>query len=430
MLQKILSSKLVIISLITLFLLIPLSLISDKISERNNYLTQAKNSVAKSWTGDQQLMGPLIVIPYEVETKLEVWNKATNETTVKIQKRSEQKFFIPDSINVNASVEVDTRYKGIYKIPVYISKINISGVVNTQLMQKEIREINSLSDSVTFGKPYLSTTVSDPRGINSIPVLSWGNEKIAFQPGSKQSENNSGLHAYLPDLESFTGSKTGFNYDVELRGMESLSFALVGQEISVKLSSLWPHPEFIGRFLPLTRTIDASGYQAEWKLTSFASNIIANIRQCESGNCKDLFASGFGVKHIEPVDVYLQSESSVKYGLLFIGLSFVAFFIFEVLKKLPIHAIQYTLVGVAISIFYLLLVSLSEHIAFAMAYLIATLSCVGLLMFYLYYVLRGFKLALIFASFLTRLYGVLYVIISAEDYALLMGSVLAFITLA
>jgi inner membrane protein len=211
--------------------------------------------------------------------------------------------------------------------------------------------------------------------------------------------------------------------------MESLSFVPVGEEVSLKLSSSWPHPEFIGKFLPVSRTIDETGYQAEWKITSFASSILEKVHQCESGNCSQLFNGQLGVRHIEPVDVYSQSQRSLKYGFLFIGLSFISFFIFETVRELPIHAIQYTLVGCAIAIFYLLLVSLSEHIEFAIAYAIATLSCVCMLMYYLRYVLGGAKEAAAFSGLLLLLYGVLYVIISAEDYALLMGGCLTFVTL-
>jgi inner membrane protein len=255
-------------------------------------------------------------------------------------------------------------------------------------------------------------------------------EEISFKPGSKLSTNSAGIHAYLPDLDDHPGSgKIDFNFHLELRGMESLTFVPVGEEVTLKLSSSWPHPEFIGKFLPVSRTIDETGYDAEWKITSFASNIVENVRQCESGNCSELFDGQFGVRHIEPVDVYLQSERSIKYGFLFIGLSFISFFIFETVRELPIHAIQYTLVGCAVAIFYLLLVSLSEHIEFALAYAIATLSCVCMLLYYLRYVLGGHKEAAAFSALLLLLYGVLYVIISAEDYAFLMGGCLTFVTL-
>ena len=212
--------------------------------------------------------------------------------------------------------------------------------------------------------------------------------------------------------------------------MEGLSFIPVGKEAEISATSPWPHPQFTGSFLPVTREISQQGYQAVWKITSFASNITDKISKCEYGMCNELFSSEFGVKHIEAVDVYLQSERSVKYGMLFIGLSFISFFIFEIIMRLPIHPIQYTLVGIAIAIFYLLLISLSEHISFFFAYVIASLCCTGLLMFYLRYVLGGYKQALGFSVLLSLLYAVLYVIISAEDLALVMGAFVTFTSLA
>jgi inner membrane protein len=419
--QKILSIKIIVIALIALLLLIPLSMISGKIAERSYFLDHARDSVAASWTSSQQVMGPVIVIPYVVEKKVEV-NKTVFQSCMK--------FILPGSVIIDAVVKNDVRYKGIYKVPIYTTLLSVSGELDMQLLRKEIETIKELGESVKIGKAYLVTTVSDPRGINSIPTLNWMGEEISFKPGSELSTNSSGIHAYLPDLDDHPGSgKIDFNFHLELRGMESLSFVPVGEEVTLKLSSSWPHPEFIGKFLPVSRTIDETGYDAEWKITSFASNIVENVRQCESGNCSELFDGQFGVRHIEPVDVYLQSERSIKYGFLFIGLSFISFFIFETVRELPIHAIQYTLIGCAVAIFYLLLVSLSEHIEFALAYAIATLSCVCMLLYYLRYVLGGHKEAAAFSGLLLLLYGVLYVIISAEDYAFLMGGCLTFVTL-
>ena len=431
--QKNLTTKLAVIGFIALVLIIPLSMISGKISERQNYLNQAKYSVASSWTGSQQIMGPVIVIPYEVEKTIEVWDEGMKEKITKRTKKTKKKYILPELVTINATVANDIRYKGIYKVPVYTALLDVSGELDMRSLQKTIERIRSSGDSVKMGRAYLVTTVSDPRGINSIPTLNWLGKQLSFKPGSRLSANSGGIHAYLPNdflkLNRKDTKRIAFNFQLELRGMETLSFIPVGQEAVVKISSSWPHPEFIGLFLPASRTIDDSSYQAEWKITSFASNIAEKILQCERGKCKKLFEGEFGVRHIESVDVYLQSGRSVKYGFLFIGLSFITFFIFEIVKKLPIHAIQYTLVGCAIAIFYLLLVSLSEHIHFALAYGIASVCCISLLLYYLRYVLGGYKQAAAFSAMLLLLYGVLYVIISAEDFAFLMGGFLTFATL-
>jgi inner membrane protein len=239
-----------------------------------------------------------------------------------------------------------------------------------------------------------------------------------------------GVNAALLGLLNDKNEDIVLQFELELRGMEALELVPLGLDTTVSISSNWQHPQFSGMFLPTTHNVEESGYQAKWHVSAFASNIVEKVKGCENGNCKALLSSVFGVNHIEPVDVYLRSERSVKYSLLFIGLSFISFFLFELLKKLPIHPIQYTLVGCAIALFYMLLFSLSEHVNFFVAYFFATVSCVSLMFFYLMFVLKGKKEAAVFSILLSILYSLLFVIISAEDYGLLMGSVLSFVTLA
>jgi inner membrane protein len=212
--------------------------------------------------------------------------------------------------------------------------------------------------------------------------------------------------------------------------MDEIKFYPAALNYQLSLNSPWQHPKFSGDFLPLSRTISDQGFDAQWEVSSFASNMEEKIALCEVNKCEEVLKGNFGVEFIEPVNVYLQSERSLKYGFLFIVLIFVAFFLFEVLKKLPIHPIQYGLVGLAIALFYLLLLSLSEHLNFLLSYFIAALGSVTLISFYLVNVLRNAKTAGLFAGLLTLLYFTLYIIVSAEDFALLMGSTLVFIVLA
>jgi len=277
-------------------------------------------------------VGPIIVIPFEVEKVVRIWNKERSENTTKTIKETQRKLILVDRLTIESSLDNDIRYKGIYKVPVYTSQLKISGEFDPTNFNNAIESINNIAGEVKIGRPYLSTTVSDPRGINSIPSLNWAGKKLAFEPGSQLKTNSNGIHAYLPELSGELRQKVeliNFNFNLELRGMETLSFIPIGEEATINVSSSWPHPEFLGMLLPVSRTIESTGYSAQWKITSFASNIEEKLRQCEKRNCNSLYASGFGVRHIEPVNVYLQSERSVKYGLLFIGLSFITFFIFE-----------------------------------------------------------------------------------------------------
>ena len=436
--QRALAIKISVIVLLIILLLIPLTMISDKIAERSNYEDFARNSIAKSWTGSQQVVGPILVIPYDREWQTETWSEKTKSMLIKDHKETLYEYVLPTQLNITANVETETRSRGIYKIPVYSSSLKFSGSFNLDDLEQAIKTVAEYKDTTNLGRFFLAVTVTDPRGINSIPELIWEGMKYPFKPDSKLASSDNGVHAVLPEyseqwpsmFRAEIGGDAKFEFGLDLRGMESLMFTPTGKTSSVALSSSWPHPEFSGVFLPNTRQISDAGFNAKWQVTSFASNIEKKAADCAVGLCTNLFKSGFGVKLIEPVDIYLQSERSVKYGLLIISLTFVTFFIFEILKGLPIHAIQYTLVGLAIAIFYLLLISLSEHISFGLSYLIATLSCVGLMMFYLSYVLKGYRQAAIFSAMFLLLYGVLYVIIRAEDFSLLMGSILTFTVLA
>ncbi|MFL0797787.1 MAG: cell envelope integrity protein CreD [Cellvibrionaceae bacterium] len=416
--------KLGIIFFIAILLNIPLSMISSKTHERSEFRHEAYNAIAKSWTRSQKIIGPIIQVPFTVEATKSVWDKNLNsykDTTSKIKKSM---WFVVDELSIVSHVDNDVRYKGIYEVPVYTTKLSFEG----SLLDGVIENIEQRPDLVEIHSPILSLSVSDPRGINSIPKLKIGSNEQSFMPGSLLPFNSSGIHTKL-DKKILT-DEVSFSFDIEIRGMDKLSFVPVSKDAQVSMASQWPHPSFLGDFLPSERTIDDSGYQAEWKITSFASNIEEKVRSCAQDNCQSLTNSDFGVRHIDPVDVYLQSERSVKYGFLFIALSFITFFLFEILKSMSIHSVQYALVGFAVAIFYLLLLALSEHLSFALAYLMATISCIGLLHIYLTSILQSFKHAAIFSLVFSILYGVLYLIIKSEDFALLMGSILTFTALS
>ncbi|WP_048688346.1 cell envelope integrity protein CreD [Catenovulum maritimum] len=428
--QKNLTTKIVIIIFISLVLLIPLAMVSDQIRDRQRFLAEATQSVAQSWTGRQQVVAPILVIPYEmIGTKFVYDSKA--EKMVEKPYRIQKSYFLkPKTTQITVDTLDSARQKGIYSIPVYTSKIQIKAELASEQI-KQILSTQTLTDGakVKFEPAYISVMVSDPRGINRVPNLKLANQTFEFYPGSKLEKYQNGLHAQIGDLKKLDLTNLTLEFEFDLRGMEQLAFVPVGNNVSITAKSNWPHPQFTGQFLPTKLSISDAGYQAQWQVTSFASNIQNKLDDCANGECKALLNSALGIKHIEAVDVYLQSERSTKYGILFIGLTFIAFFIFEVVKQLRIHPIQYTLVGLSISIFYLLLLSLSEHIAFITAYAIASFACVSLLMFYLYFVLKSLIRASLCALAIGILYAVLYVIISAEDFALAMGSALVFIVL-
>ena len=412
---------------LVILLIIALEMISGIISERTTYRNEAKLSIARSWTGGQQIIGPILIIPYQEMVKSTTWNKETKEEVIHTRQVHRKIFLMPEDLEINSSANTEMRSRGMYKVPVYTALLNFKGQFSNKPLLSSLKENKNI---VGIGKPYLSVIITDIRGIPSRPALIWNQEETRFLSGSHVNGAPRGMHAVLPAVNTDSEKNYPFTFALTLRGMENLSFAPLGMNTSVSLQSDWPHPSFTGGYLPEKHDESAVGFNAAWRVSSFSSDIKHHLEKCKKEKCNELLANTFGVALIQPVDIYQQSERSVKYGILFISLTFVAIIVFEIIKKLNIHPIQYLLVGLALAIFYLLLVSLSEHIAFHWAYLIATAASTALLCFYLTGVMRSFKQGLFFSFLITILYGILFVILRAEDFALLMGCLLLFAALA
>jgi inner membrane protein len=272
--------------------------------------------------------------------------------------------------------------------------------------------------------------VSDQRGIAVPPSLTWNNAPIAFQPSAALPNATAGMHAPLPDIAVDKANTVPFAFTMELRGMSAMNFALLSENTHVQLAANWANPSFTGELLPEKRDITDQGFTAEWRASSFSYDVSSALEQCRKGECASLLQRAVGFELIQPVDVYQQSERSIKYAALFILLTFMALVLFELLKKLRIHPIQYTLVGMALLVFYLLLISLSEHLLFLYAYSIGAIASMALLTCYFGAILHSRKFGLILGAALATLYVLLYVILQSEENALLMGSVLIFVMLA
>lgn len=432
--NKTLLIKIGVISVIGIILLLVLESVSGTIWERQSFQAVAKSSVARSWTGSQKIFGPILAVPYRIKWNTEEWSENGKRKIVRHKSREGIKYILASSSQLEAKIVTDIRYQGIYQFPVYSTDLNIKGNFLAENIAEKIKvSLPNQNAKLTYAQPYLALAVSDARGINNVPMLNWEKKDFVFKAGSRLSFMDRGLHAPLPEdlLKTVNGKgELPFSLSLSLRGMDEIKFYPTASNYQLSLVSPWPHPKFQGDFLPLSRKITDQGFDAQWEVSSFASNIEEKILLCEKKQCEEVMSGSFGVEFIEPVDVYLQSERSLKYGFLFIVLIFVAFFLFEVLKKLPIHPIQYGLVGLAIALFYLLLLSLSEHVEFLLSYFLAAVASIVLISFYLVKVLNNGKSALVFGGLLALLYLTLYIIVSAESFALLMGSALVFIVLA
>ncbi len=415
--------KLGVIALLILLLLIPLLMIGGLVEERQRQRDHVLQDIARSSSYRQQLTGPILVLPY---TKvLHEWKTQakTGERYLEQRQVRGRLYFLPERFELNGRVVTELRARGIYQARLYHSDNQVSG-------RFELPARFGLGDELglyQFDAPLLAVGISDIRGIGNALQLRLNGATLDFAPGSGDERFGAGVHVPLPALDSQGGQRLEFAFDLKLQGTEQLSVVPVGRDSRVSLQADWPHPSFVGEYLPTQREVSAQGFSAHWQTSFFATDLEQSLQECVRKNkCDGLFGRRFGVSFVDPVDQYLKSDRAIKYALLFIGLTFAVFFLFEVLKRLAVHPLQYALVGMSLALFYLLLLSLSEHLGFALAYGLSAAACVALNAFYVTHVLHSRLRGGAFGLLLAALYGLLYGLLSAEDYALLMGSLLVF----
>ena len=421
--NKNLTIKLGAIALLILLLLIPLLMIDGIIDDRQQLRDGVLEDIARSSSYSQQLSGPVMVVPYRKVVRTWKTNEKTNQRYEELGEERGRLYFLPERFELDGQVQTELRARGIYQARLFHADNRINGHFSLPA-QLGIKE--DFAD-YQFDAPFLAVGISDIRGIENALKLELDGQRLDFVPGTQVGWLGEGVRVTLPTLDTRNATELTFGFDLRLQGTGSLQVLPVGKASRVSLAANWPHPSFIGNFLPAKREINDQGFNADWQTTFFSTNLQEAMNRCVLGNdCEAFNGRSFGVSFIDPVDQYLKSDRAIKYALLFIVLTFAGFFLFEVLKSLAVHPVQYALVGVALAFFYLLLLSLSEHIGFALAYLLSASGCVLLIGFYVCHVLHSVRHGLSFSAGLAALYGLLYGLLSAEDYALLMGSLLLF----
>ncbi|HYD56613.1 MAG TPA: cell envelope integrity protein CreD [Burkholderiales bacterium] len=399
--------KALVVGALAAALLVPVSMIRELVGERQQRAAEAVAGIAEGWGHRQVVEGPYVAIPYErhwTEVKRETVDGRPRET--RIERKESQVLRAPAaSVDWIAGAEISEKQRSLYKARLYSARLQAKG----RLVVPATAPHEDGTSRYRWGVPRLVLGISDPHGIRAATVSVDGRD-LAFSAGPGDRPVAAGLHALLPGARAAT---LDFALALDLGGSESLAIAPRGADTTVAMRADWPHPSFLGRFLPERHEIGAGGFSASWRVSRLAAQ-----------GTEPLIVS-----FVEPAGLYQQLERAGKYGFLFIGLTFAAFFLFEVLRRLPIHPVQYALVGLALAMFFLLLTALSEHIAFAYAYAAAALACVVLLTGYLFFVLRG-PIAFAFGAALAGVYAILYLLLKAEDYSLLGGSVFLFVALA
>ena len=420
--KQTLLKKVLVISVLVGLLMVPLLMIQGVVFERSAYRNEASHGIAQSWTGSQNVIGPLFVVPYKVHYTEKHWDENLKRYELRPVTQERKLIIAPQKLMIDAEVRTETRKRGIYEVPVYHGEL----VFNGQFDLRPLDELhNQENTDVELLPAYLSVSISDARGIETQPMLTWLGAEQEFAADARILGLRNGIHAMVGSLTR-EDTPASFHFVMQLRGMENLGFSPVGKSSTVKVAANWPSPSFTGRYLPTTREISEGGFSAIWNVSSFSSNVAQLLDKCGASDCSALGNDTFGVKLFNSVDIYQQSERSVKYGILFIVLTFVAFFLFEIMKGLRLHPMQYLLVGLDLSVFYLLLISLSEHMPFGLAYVIATLASTSLIAFYVSSVLHSIRLGSMISGALLLLYAMLFGILGSEDNALLMGALLIF----
>lgn len=451
--------KLLALGGVIVLLMIGLGMIEGVVRDRQYYRSETERNVAQSLAGEQTLLGPLIH-----SSCVESWDEVSGtgkDRSVREQRREFMLTALPENLKMRTSAVMEQRARGVHTVNAYTLK----AVVTAEWPGlAQLQPQRSMKDSrMQCGAPILMMAVGDQRGIRSAHVELDGKD-LALKPGTFHPIYTRGLHTSLPD--SLRGEKQPVNvaFELELVGTRNVSLVPIATNNDVQMQSAWPHPSFTGRFLPSEREVSDEGFTANWRVSALATTAQQDVRLgrrvCSAGmgdgdsygarsyeaaataaaavdaaadaataqpapGCADSFSVSF----VDPVNPYSLSDRAIKYGVLFIALTFVAVGLFELMKKLRVHPVQYLLVGAALTSFFLLLVSLSEHFSFGMSYALASGACVLLLGYYASHILGGLKMGLPFGAGIALLYGMLYVLLQLEQTALIVGSVALFLVL-
>jgi len=407
--------KLFATGFLILILLIPTYMIRSLIHERENRRYNTIEEISSKWGREQTIAGPIVTVPYGIYSK---------DKGEKVLKSVKYAHFLPDELNIDGNISPDIRYRGIYETVVYKSDLKFTG----KFPSPNFKDFNIPDDNIIWEDAFISLGIPDMRGIEKNIEINMNNNVYSFTPGIETKDIiDSGLSVQVPIKNGDNPEKSyEFSFDINLKGSKELNFIPLGKETNVKLISNWDNPSFDGTFLPDEREITNNGFNAKWNVLY----LNRDYPQKWIGKSYNIFNSAFGVKLLMPVDEYQKTMRSVKYAVMFISLTFMIFFFVEVINKKRIHPIQYILVGLALVIFFTLLLSLSEHTNFNLAYIIASIATILLITAYSKTIFNNNLLTILMGSVLLILYGFMYTILQLQDYSLLLGSIGLFIVLA
>jgi len=413
--------RLLVMGFLMLVLLVPLTMVQSVVTERAGRRNEVAEEISGTWGAAQTIAGPVLVVPYRWTT-----TDDNGKQTQCISRAS----FLPEALDVQGVADTEVRKRTLFKVVVYKARLKVSG----RFARPEMAGLIRPGAEPLWNEATVNIGVSDPRGIARRMTLKWNGQDIPLAPSiTDASLFTTGLHAPAQFSVAGPAAAIPFAFDLDLNGTRDLRLVPAGSETSLQLSSPWPHPGFTGAPLPESRSVTDQGFTAAWRVPYFGRGFPPAWTDSVLDREKlklQADAAAFGVSFVQPVDVYQQAERAVKYAVLFIVLTFVVFFLCEVMRSRLLHPVQYLFVGFAICVFYLLLLSISEHVGFDVAYAVAATATTLLIGSYSVFVLGGAGQGVFLGVAVAALYAFLYLLLRLEDYALLAGSVGLFVMLA
>ncbi len=410
-LRESVSLKMAVVGFLTLLLLIPVAMLSELVSERSELRATAAADIMRGWGGPQLVAGPVLMIPARVASS-DANSRRVTDTRLNV---------LPAVLDVDATLDSEVLYRGIHEVPVYRARLRVTGTLRIP----DAAAAGPSLDELFRGNAFVALALSDAGATRAAPVLRIAGREIPFEAaGALQPGWPPHMIARVGDIVAAAepGAELPFEIDLDFAGGESLYMLPLGDTTNVTIRSAWPSPSFTGRYLPHEREVGDDGFLATWKLSGLGRPL-PSVWLDGTVDTSIGTESAVGVELFSPVDLYQKTLRATKYAVLFIGLSFVAYFLFETMGRLRLHPMQYLLIGFANALFYLLLLSLAEHIGFGAAYLASAAASVVLVAGYSRSVLRDTRRAGVMAAMLAGLYLFLYLVLQAEDYAMLAGAV-------
>lgn len=413
------TAKMIMVGLLCLFLLIPLELVKGLISERSQRKKEMTQEVNTLWGSSIQFYGPVLSIPYYDYESYNVEDSKTHNVTIQTKKVIKQAYFFPETLNNYSNIKKSKPLKrGLYENVVFTSTMDFNG----NFEKPNFEKLNINLENIVWEKATIIVNTTNLKSIKSDLNIDLNNQSFSFESKSNNDSNYGVLESNQFDYKTLQNEdKITFKFQMKFNGSESVQFIPVGKTTNIKIDSDWNSPSLMGTFAANeeNKKIDSTGFHAEWKLLEINRPFSQQYVE-EMPNLNEYL---FGVKLLETVDQYQQNERASKYGFLVIGLTFLVFFLIQSISKINIHIFQYTMVGLALVMFYTLLISITEHSTFSIAYIIAAISVIVMIVLYSISILKNKKFPLFIGISLTALYTFIFVIIQLEDYALLVGSI-------